>query len=93
MFKVGDRVVAVRNFPSENDDIKAGSTGVVCDIYDGGSPPIGVCWDEAVCGHDCNHMCEYGRGWYVYADEISLDYTDCGTFVCADEQALDDLLG
>lgn len=91
MFKVGDRVVAVCDFPSENDEIMAGSTGVICDIDDG-SPPIGVCWDKAVCGHDCNSTCTYGRGWYVLSSEITLDFPDSSPFVCADEMSLDALL-
>ena len=92
MFQVGDRVVAVCDYPSEKAEIKAGSTGVVCDIYDGGYPPIGVCWDEAVCGHDCRQTCEYGRGWYVFSSEISLEsIQDSGAFDCADATDLDAL--
>ena len=90
MFQVGDRVVSVCNFPEDNDEIRTGSTGVVCHIseYD---PPIGVRWDNAVCGHDCSSNCEYGFGWYVYPHQIELEDQDCGSFDCADATDIDAL--
>lgn len=91
MFQVGDHVVAVCNCPSDNDEIKAGSTGVVCHISEY-EPPIGVNWEDDIYGHDCGGACEYGHGWYVYGNEISLGFSDYGSFVCADEQDLDELL-
>ena len=92
MFQIGDRVVSIHDFPDNNSEIRVGSTGVVCHISEY-NPPIGVRWDSVVCGHDCSGNCEYGFGWYMYPHHIELADQDCGSFDCADEQALDDLLG
>ncbi len=91
MFHVGDRVVAVCNFPAANDEIRVGSTGVVCHISEYSSPPLGVRWDSVACGHDCGGHCEYGFGWYVYPRHIELADQDSDSFDCADATDLDAL--
>ena len=62
-FHIGDRVVLLVNDPENNDNLKAGDIGTVCDDSNPNRP--GVCWGRSVSGHDCSGNCEYGQGWYV----------------------------
>ena len=72
-FHVGDRVVSIVDTPCNNKNIKAGDTGVVCEIHDWG---VGVRWDHCVDGHDCDENCDWGFGWNVSYDEIELQQPD-----------------
>lgn len=91
MFHVGDRVVAVVNYPDGNESINAGKTGTVCVIDD----RIGVCWDDPVDGHSCDYRgeehCEFGYGWWMYEEQIELEQDD-GTLYEFDEEAFRKLL-
>lgn len=71
-FNIGDRVECVQNGASGNDNILCHMTGTVCFVDRYEFPPIGVRWDEYVCGHNCQNHCEYGHGWFVYPNEIRL---------------------
>lgn len=69
-FTIGDRVEAVRDHLSLNQNITSGMTGTVCRA--GRQYSVGVCWDEYVEGHDCDGFCEMGHGWYVKCEDIEL---------------------
>lgn len=69
-FNIGDRVEAVRDCPSLNQNITSGMTGTVCRA--GNKYSVGVCWDDYVKGHDCDGLCEMGHGWYIRIDYIKL---------------------
>jgi hypothetical protein len=87
MFQVGDRVVAVVDWPEGNEEIVIGSEGVVC-FLDGRR--IGVRWDNITNGHDCHKTCDRPHGWNVFGTDIELAVVD--DFDCGDEQDLDALL-
>ncbi len=71
-FKVGDLVVAAKDYPQHNHSIQKGDNGVVCDI-DKWTGMVGVDWGFDVNGgHACNGCCQFGYGWYVETGEIKL---------------------
>lgn len=86
-FQVGDRVISAVDCPCNNDNIKAGDTGVVCAVDISNSEPdwtvVSVRWDKYVEGHDCDGHCESGFGWNVVSDDIELETPD--TIPDADE--------
>lgn len=86
-FQVGDRVVAVIDFPQDNCSIQNGEDGVVCDIDEDGM--IGVDWEFDVIGHSCSGHCKKGYGWYVYPSEIKLFDAD----VDVDEDSFLQIIG
>lgn len=75
MFKVGDRVQSIVDYPDNNDNIVRGSTGTVVHCDDG---IAFVEWDDFVNGHDCDGYgnVEWGHGWNVNFDEIELEVDD-----------------
>lgn len=72
-FNIGDRVVSIVDHPDNNKTIVVGSIGTVCAI----GSSLGVRWDEPVeNGHELGGECEYGYGWWVYADQVEIEPDD-----------------
>jgi len=65
-FKVGDRVVCIKDY----ECIKIGYTGTIVIIKEDDYPTIGVEWDTYVGGHDLEGESEYGHGYYVNPEDI-----------------------
>ena len=65
----------VNDHPDGNPDLVAGARGYVCAERCGDWVP--VCWDYKIeLGHDCSGECEYGHGWSVHRDEITMEETE-----------------
>ena len=64
--QVGDRVQCIKKY----EIVREGKTGTVCNMGDY-DPPIGVCWDDNIGGHDCDDKCPYGHGYYVPVECIA----------------------
>lgn len=90
MFKVGDRVRCVVDYPDNNDNIVCGSTGTIVHFEDN---LAFVEWDDYVDGHDCDGHgnVEWGHGWNVYFSEIELEVDD--TQYEFDEEKFKELIG
>ncbi len=98
MFEVGDRVECIVDYPDDNEYIRIGCLGTVCeeleDDLDGlDDPSIGVCWDEYVGGHNCNGNCEHGYGWRVFASQLVLHQECDDKPFHFDEKEFKELLG
>ena len=76
-FQVGDLVIAAKDYPQYNDNIRKGQDGVICHI-DIEDDMIGVDWEFDVAGHSCDGHCPNGYGWYVKAEEIELSVVEQG---------------
>ena len=57
---------------STNTHLRPGDTGIVC--HPGADHPgsIGIRWNHKINGHDCDHHCEDGHGWYVPLSKLIL---------------------
>lgn len=74
MFRKGDRVRCIVDYPDNNRNIRIGDAGTVCDNL---SYLVRVRWDHQVDGHDCAGHCEDGYGWNVFENELEyLEYDD-----------------
>lgn len=72
-FHVGDRVVLIKPDRDNNQSLYVGATGTVCVV----DRRVGVEWDEQIVeGHSCSDHCEYGHGWFVDKDYLSLIFSD-----------------
>lgn len=72
-FQIGDVVQLLVDNPDNNEFLHAGDTGtaVYIDTYKG-EYFIGVDWGRDIEGHSCNACCEYGNGWNVDCDQLTL---------------------
>lgn len=72
MFKVGDRVVAIRDY----GNVRKGDTGKIVHIVANSNPDIGVRWNREDWGfHNCSGNCENKHGYYVEEGDIKLQET------------------
>lgn len=83
IFRAGDRVVLLEDYPDDNEDLRAGALGTALANAEVDSPEyrdvddpdqwVPVRWDEAVTnGHSCSGRCEDGHGWNVPRRMITL---------------------
>lgn len=73
-----------------NTNLKAGDTGTIVAID---THAIGVAWDKPlVCGHNIGGLCEYGYGWFVGKENITLLKEQEEQFELASESELMQLL-
>lgn len=72
-FQIGDVVQLLVDNPDNNECLHIGDTGtaVYIDTYKG-EYGIGVDWGRDIEGHSCNSCCEYGNGWNVDCDQLTL---------------------
>lgn len=75
VFRIGDRVVAVKDYPEGNRNIRRGMSGTVVHIY-GSEPSVGVEWDGVKPGsafHTCEGRLKERRGWYVRLGDVDFE--------------------
>ena len=71
IYRLGSRVICLREHASGNDYLHEGMAGTVVELPMIGLN-VGVQWDDYVNGHDCSGgNAEYGYGWYVSCDDIA----------------------
>lgn len=68
-FEIGDRVICKSSIRTYVGELRSGDTGTVR-IRD--KKRIGIEWDNNVGGHDLQHLCKDGHGWFFFANYIPL---------------------
>ena len=71
-FKIGDKVICIKEYNIEDGLIKVGLKGVVVHIHQL-KPNIGIEWEEKPRnGHYCQNHCKQGYGYYVEEENVKL---------------------
>ena len=61
-YEIGDRIVVIKDYPDDNENIRVGMTGTIAGerAFNGW---YAVNYDEDINGYACNSRCEDGHGW------------------------------
>ena len=66
MFKIGDKIIVIRDFTISGVDFKKGQRGTIKHVRIG---TVGVEWKHYNRNfHTCSDTCKKGYGYYIYAD-------------------------
>ena len=68
-FKLKQRV---KYIGEENGIIYTGDVGTIVNNDNNYPELIGVAWDKATNGHDCEKKCKFGRGFFVQRKEVKI---------------------
>lgn len=90
-FEVGDRIRIVEDMPGTN--LAAGDEAEVIWVS-AYLRDIGIMLDRIDTNkfHSCDGMCEEGRGWYVFSNEIERGYIELITYDEIENVSSDELL-
>ena len=65
MFKIGDKIIVIRDFTISGVDFKKGQIGTIKDV---GNGAIAVEWKHYNRHfHNCSGTCKNGYGFFIYA--------------------------
>ena len=66
MFKIGDKIIVIRDFTISGVDFKKGQIGTIKDVSNGA---VGVEWKHYNRHfHNCSGTCKNGYGFFIYKD-------------------------
>lgn len=66
MFKIGDKIIVIRDFTISGVDFKKGQIGTIKDV---GNGAVGVEWKHYNRHfHNCSGTCKNGYGFFIYAN-------------------------
>ena len=66
MFKIGDKIIVIRDFTISGVDFKKGQIGTIKDV---GNGSVGIEWKHYNRHfHNCSGTCKNGYGFFIYAN-------------------------
>ena len=66
MFKIGDKIIVIRDFTISGVDFKKGQIGTIKDV---GNGAVGVEWKHYNRHfHNCSGTCKNGYGFFIYTN-------------------------